>query len=89
MKEIYVYKPMFGGWQGISKEVAEEKLKEKEGRIFGVELEMDRGENEPLKITLLKDYFGFSGPTQDEMDKLMQDYFTYVESITGMVTYPA
>lgn len=86
MKEIYVYKQMFGGWKGISKEEAEAKIKE--GRVYGAELEMDRGDAEPLKITLLKDYFGFLGATDEMMQALIDEYLAYVEEITGMVTKP-
>ena len=88
MKEIYVYKSMFGGWTGISKEEADEKIKA--DRVFGVELEMDRGEDEPIKITLLKDNFGaFFGVTDEMTTQLANEYFAYVESITGMVTNQA
>ena len=86
MKEIYVYKQMFGGWKGISKEEAEEKIKD--GAVTGVEMEVDRGDD-MLKITLLKDHFGIFGPSVDELHKLQNEYFAYVEEITGMVTYPA
>ena len=86
MKEIYVYKLMFGGWKGISNEEAEAKIKE--GRVYGAELEMDRGDAEPLKITLLKDSFSMFGATDEMMNQLITDYITYVEEITGMVTKP-
>ena len=86
MKEIYVYKRMFGGWVGISKEEADAKIQE--GRVYGAELEMDRGEDEPLKITLLKDYIGLFGATDEMMQALIDEYLTYVEEITGMVTKP-
>lgn len=90
MKEIYVYKQMFGGWKGISKEEAEEKIKE--GKVFGCEMEMDRGENsEDLKITLLKDNFIPSslrfGVSDEQIAQLQKEYFDYVEEITGMETY--
>ena len=85
MKEIYVYKPMFGGWTGISEKEAEEKICE--GHVYGAELEVDRGEDEPMKITLLKDAFGvFFGVTDEMTNKLVNEYLTYVESITGMAT---
>ena len=88
MKEIYVYKQMFGGWKGISKEEADEKINK--GSVCGIELEMERGdEHEPLKITLLKDMFSFLGVTDAELKQLSDDYFNYVEEITGMVTKPA
>lgn len=87
MKEIYVYKQFIGGWIGISKEEADNKIKE--GRVYGVELEMDRGESEPIKITLLKDWIGIFGPTEKDTNQLAEDYFNYVEEITGMVTKPA
>lgn len=87
MKEIYVYKQFIGGWIGISKEEADNKIKE--GHVFGVEIEVDRGEDEPLEITLLKDTFGIFGATNEEMNQLAEDYFNYVEEITGMVPKPA
>ena len=87
MKEIYVYKQMFGGWKGISKEEAEEKINK--GSVCGAELEMEREGDEPLKITLLKDMFSFLGVTDAELKQLTDDYFNYVEEITGMVTKPA
>lgn len=86
MKEIYVYKQLFGGWKGISKEEADAKIKE--GRVYGAELEMDRGEDEPLKITLLKDYIGLFGATDEMMQELINEYLMYVEEITGMVSKP-
>ena len=88
MKEIYVYKPLFGGWSGISKEEAEAKIKE--GNVYGVELEMERNGDDPLKITLLKPNLlsGF-GATDKMMQELADEYFAYVESITGMVTKPS
>lgn len=86
MKEIYVYKQMFGGWKGIPKEEAEAKIKD--GYVYGAELEMDRGDAEPLKITLLKDHFSIFAPSDAEMHQLINDYITYVEEITGMVTKP-
>ena len=85
MKEIYVYKQMLGGWKGISKEEAEAMIKER--RVYGAELEVDRGENEPIKITLLKDYFGIFGATDDMMYQLISEYSKYVEEITGMVSH--
>lgn len=87
MKEIYVYKQFVGGWTGISKEEADKKIKD--GHVFGVEMEMDRGEHEPIKITLLKDTFGIFGATDSDVKKLSDEYFKYVEEITGMVTNPA
>ena len=79
MKEIYVCKQIFG-WKGIAKEEAEEKIKD--GRVFGAEIVVDRGYDE-LKITLLKDNFGFR--VSDEMIKnLVNEYFTYVDEIAGM-----
>lgn len=87
MKEIYVYQGLITGWKGISKEEAEAKIKE--GHVFGVELEMDRGEDGPIKITLLKDYFGLFGASDEDMNKLIQDYMSYVEELTGMVSHPA
>lgn len=87
MKQIYVYKQLIGNWVGISKEEADKKIKE--GRVFGVEMEMDRGEHEPIKITLLKDTFGIFGATDSDVKKLSDEYFKYVEEITGMVTNPA
>lgn len=87
MKEIYVIKKMFGGWAGISKEEADAKIKE--CSVYGVELEMDRGEDEPVKITLLKECFSFLGVTDDMMNQLVEEYFTYVEEITGMVSKSA
>lgn len=87
MKEIYVYKQMFGGWKGISKEEAEAKIKE--GRVYGAEFEMDRGEeHEILKITLLKDRFTMFGATDEMIQELADEYFKYVEEITGMVSKP-
>ena len=56
MKEIYVYKQMLGGWIGITKEEAEEKIQK--GSVAGVKFEMNRGEDDNLQITLLKDHFG-------------------------------
>ena len=84
MKEIYVYKQLIMGWKGISKEEAEEMIKE--GRVFGAELEMDRGEGESIKITLLKDNLYPFGATEKKMHELMDEYFAYVEEITGMTT---
>ena len=55
MKEIYVYKQLIGGWIGLSKEEADAKIEK--GSVAGVQLEMERGEDEPIKITLLKDHF--------------------------------
>lgn len=89
MKQIYVYKQMIGGWKGITKEEAENKIKE--GHVIGAELEMDRGEDEPIKITLLKDYlmlYGFGVP-DEVIQQLVDEYFNYVEEITGMVSKPA
>lgn len=87
MKEIYVYKQMFGGWKGLSKEEANEKIKE--GRVYGCELEVDRGDAEPIKITLLKDNFGLFGATDEMIKQLTNEYMAYVEEITGMVSSPA
>ena len=87
MKEIYVYKQMIGGWIGITKEEAEEKIQK--GSVAGVKFEMDRGEDNNLKITLLKDHFGLFGFSDDDANKLTDEYFKYVEEITGMVTKPA
>lgn len=87
MKEIYVYKQTFGGWKGISKEEAKEKIQK--NCVYGIELGMERGEDEPLKITLLKDNFGIFGATDEMVEQLTNDYFAYVEEITGMVTKPA
>ena len=87
MKEIYVYKQLFGGWKGLSKEEADEKIKE--GRVYGCELEMDRGDGESLKITLLKDNFGLFGATDEMIKQLANEYMVYVEEITGMVSTPA
>lgn len=86
MKEIYVYKQMFVGWKGIPKKEAEAKIKD--GYVYGAELEMDRGDAEPLKITLLRDHFGIFAPSDAEIHQLINDYITYVEEITGMVTKP-
>ena len=87
MKEIYVYKKIIGGWIGLSKEEADAKIEK--GSVAGVQLEMERGEDEPIKITLLKDHFGFFGFSDEEANNLATEYFDYVESITGMVTKPA
>lgn len=87
MKEIYVYKQLIGGWIGLSKEEADAKIEK--GTVAGVQLVMERGEDEPIKITLLKDHFGFFGFSDEEMNNLTTEYFDYVESITGMVTKPA
>lgn len=84
MKEIYVHKQTFRGWRGVSKEEAEELIKN--NQVFGVELEMDRDEADPIKITLLKDSFGIFGATDEAMTQLMDEYFAYVEEITGMVS---
>lgn len=86
MKEIYVYKPMFGGWKGLSKEEANEKIEG--GRVFGAELEVDRGDD-TLKITLLKDRFGMFEVSDEEVNNLIKEYMAYVEEITGMVSTPA
>lgn len=84
MKEIYVYKQMFGGWKALTKE--EFDAKTKEGNIYGAELEVDRGEDGPIKITLIKDRFILFGEVSDkEVQELVDDYLMYVESITGMV----
>lgn len=87
MKEIYVYKKIIGGWIGLSKEEADAKIEK--GYIAGVQLVMERGEDEPIKITLLKDSYGFCGFSDEEADNLATEYFDYVESITGIVTKPA
>lgn len=85
MKEIYVYKQMFGGWKGISKEEFDAKVKE--GKIIGAELEVDRGDAEKLKITLIKDRFIIFGEVTDkEVQDLIDEYMAYVEEITGMVS---
>jgi hypothetical protein len=85
MKEIYVYKQMFGGWKGISKEELDAKVKE--GRIIGAELEVDRGDAEKLKITLIKDRFIYFGEVTDkEVQDLIDEYMAYVEEITGMIS---
>jgi len=81
MKEIYVYKRLIGGWSAISKEEAEAKIKE--GYVYGVELEVIREDDETIKVTLLKDSLGF-GATEQMMHELADEYFAYVESITGM-----
>lgn len=87
MKEIYVYKQMFGGWKGIPKEEAEAKIKD--GYVYGVKLKGDCGdEHEPVEITLLKDHFGIFAPSDAEMNQLANEYLTYVEEITGMVSKP-
>ena len=88
MKEIYVYKSLIGRkWAGISKEEADTKIKE--GRVCGVELEVEREGDEPIKITLLKESFGIFGATDEELKQLVEEYFNYVEEITGMVTKTA
>lgn len=85
MKEIYVYKQMFGGWKGISKDEFDAKIKE--GNIVGAELEVDRGDADKLKITLIKDRFiCFGEVTDKEVQDLTNEYMTYVEEITGMVS---
>lgn len=85
MKEIYVYKQMFGGWKGISKEEFDTKVKE--SNIVGAELEVDRGDADKLKITLIKDRFIYFGEVTDkEVQDLINEYMTYVEEITGMVS---
>ena len=67
MKEIYVYKTFYG-WKGISKEEAEEKIKE--GRVFGEEMKIDRG-RDLLKITLLRDdRFGLFRASEEAMNQL-------------------
>lgn len=86
MKEIYVYKQMFGGWKGLSKEEFDAKVKE--GKILGAELEVDRGDAEKLKIILIKDRFVYFGEVSDkEVQELVDEYMTYVEEITGMVSH--
>lgn len=87
MKEIYVYKQLIGGWIGLSKEEADAKIEK--GSVAGVQLVMGRGEDEPIKITLLKDHFGFFGFSDEEANNLSNEYFDYVESITGMATESA
>lgn len=88
MKEIYVYKQMFGGWKGISKEDFDAKVKE--GQIIGAELEVDRGDADKLKITLIKDRFIYFGEVTDkEVQDLIDEYMAYVEEITGMVSHLA
>lgn len=87
MKEIYVYKQMFGGWKGISKDEFDDKVKE--GHVYGCTLEMDRGDAEKLKIILLKDNFGLFGATDEMIEQLTNEYMAYVEEITGMVSTPA
>lgn len=85
MKEIYVYKQMFGGWKGISKEEFDAKIKE--SNIVGAELEVDRGDAEKLKITLIKDRFiCFGEVTDKEVQELIDEYMSYVEEITGMIS---
>lgn len=86
MKEIYVYRRLIGDWSAISKEEAEAKIAK--GYVYGAELEVTRDDDEPIKITLMKDSFGF-GVTEKMMQDLAEEYFTYVESITGMTTQPA
>jgi len=86
MKEIYVYKRLIGGWTAITKEEAEAKIKE--GYVYGAELEVTRDDDETIKVTLMKDSLGF-GATEKMIQDLAEEYFTYVESITGMETRPA
>lgn len=87
MQQIYVYKQLIGSWKGITKEEADEKIKE--GHVYGCTLEVDRGDAEPLQITLLKDSFTLFGATEAMMQELADEYFAYVESITGMEARPA
>ena len=49
---------------------------------------MDRGDDE-IKIVLLENsLLYFFGMSDEQMEQSMKAYFDYVESITGMVTYP-
>ena len=86
-KEIYVYKQMFGGWVGISEAEAKEKVES--GTVYGAVIEMERGEDDHLTITLLKPNLGVIVANDENVQKLMDEYFQYVEEITGMVTSPA
>lgn len=86
MKEIYVYKRLIGGWTAISKAEADTKIKE--GHVYGAELEASTIDGETIKITLLKDGLGFEA-TEKMANELAEEYFAYVESITGMTTNPA
>ena len=83
MKEIYVERN-FLGFKAITKNEAEEGISN--GKLIGVQLEMQR-DDESLMITLLEPSCYAFGNDYDK--KLVNDYFDYVESITGMVSKPA
>lgn len=84
MKTIYVLKD----WLGF-KAITEEKAKEgMESRTLGgVSMIMERPGSEDLEIYVLTRIF-FGGIPDTMADQLQQEYFDYVESITGMHTSP-
>ena len=86
MKTIYVLNDSFRGYRGITEEEAKQGIAEK--KFVGCELMMDRGDDE-IKIVLLENsLLYFFGMSDEQMEQSMKAYFDYVESITGMVTYP-
>lgn len=82
MKEIYVERN-FLGFKAITKAEAEEGINN--GKLVGVQLEMQR-DDDILMITLLTPSCFAFGDDYDK--KLVDSYFDYVESITGMVSKP-
>lgn len=87
MKKIYVLKDYFGGFKGISEEEANDLVNN--NLVFGVQMEVDRGDDK-LLLTLLKRSFmaGFL-VSDNEIEELQAEYFSYVNEITGMETYPS
>ena len=90
MKTIYVLNDRFSGYKGITEEEAKQGIAKKE--FVGFELIMDRGGDEnpdEIKIVLLESScWYFFGMSDEQIEQCTKAYFDYVESITGMVTYP-
>lgn len=82
MKEIYVYRPMFGDWKGLSKEEANKKIEG--GRVYGAKIKVNYG-NDTIKIMLLADRFMVFEDSIEGINNLIKEYIEYVEEITGIV----
>ena len=84
MKTIYVMRDVFG-FRGITKEEAEEGIES--GSLGGVSMTMERPGGDDIVIYVLTRIF-FGRLTEATATSLQKAYFEYVESITGMATYP-
>ena len=86
MKEIYVVNDLFDKWTGISKDKANELVEN--GAVYGAEFIAETTNGGEVKITLLKKGFFYS-VSEEDVNRLIENYFAYVESITGALVAPS